>query len=246
MKINIRNISVEITRRCNLKCAHCCRGNAENIDIDYKYIDSLLDQVEYIHFLTFTGGEPSLNSPAIQYFVNECKRRNVKLDYVVIFTNGINIKQDFIDVCLDTWNFVNKGMSVYLSDDIYHTTQKKYDDSLLKSLSFYKKQSNYKDSDHPLTEGRGQFLKESKYYGAKAAKFTSINDFDSDNHYITLNVYGKIINGIDFSYENQKIHKLCNVKKLTMFYNSLDEKTKSEIIPMVIDSWNVPLVDILK
>ena len=80
------HLSVEITRRCNLKCAHCCRGDTQNVDIDYKYIDLLLDQVDYIYHLTFTGGEPTLNVPAIQYFIDQCKEKNVKVDYVSIIT----------------------------------------------------------------------------------------------------------------------------------------------------------------
>ena len=64
------NVFIEVTRRCNMCCAHCLRGDAESIDIQEKYIDAFLDNFEkgaYISSLTFTGGEISLNIPAIRY-----------------------------------------------------------------------------------------------------------------------------------------------------------------------------------
>jgi len=60
--MNIDNLIIEITRKCNFTCDHCLRGEAQNKDIDHKVIDALLDNnIEYISNITFTGGEPSLN-----------------------------------------------------------------------------------------------------------------------------------------------------------------------------------------
>lgn len=70
------NVFIEVTRRCNMCCAHCLRGDAESIDIQEKYIDAFLDNFEkgaYISSLTFTGGEISLNIPAIRYTLKAVK-----------------------------------------------------------------------------------------------------------------------------------------------------------------------------
>lgn len=40
------NVFIEVTRRCNMCCAHCLRGDAESIDIQEKYIDAFLDNFE--------------------------------------------------------------------------------------------------------------------------------------------------------------------------------------------------------
>ena len=40
------NVFIEVTRRCNMCCAHCLRGDAESIDIQEKYIDAFLDSFE--------------------------------------------------------------------------------------------------------------------------------------------------------------------------------------------------------
>lgn len=64
------DVVIEVTRRCNMCCAHCLRGDAEAVDIQERYIDAFLDSFAnagYISSLTFTGGEISLNIPAIRY-----------------------------------------------------------------------------------------------------------------------------------------------------------------------------------
>ena len=229
--MEISHLSVEITRRCNLKCRHCCRGDAQNIDIDYKYIDLLLDQINYIDHLTFTGGEPSLNVPAMQYFIDECIRKSVKIRNVSIITNGVKIEQDFIDVCIDIFNMIVDKIDVRVSDDIYHQEQKLYDDSLLKSLPFFAIRSNVKI----LREGRGRHLKESEAYGAGTMPFTSSSCFNSKKHYITMNVFGEIINGIDWSYDNQMFHYLCRIENLSIAYEYLNQHEMNN--RFVEDDW---------
>ena len=55
MKYYIENLCVEVTRKCNMKCAHCLRGDAQNMDINTCYIDTLLENVSGIGSITFTG-----------------------------------------------------------------------------------------------------------------------------------------------------------------------------------------------
>ena len=71
--MHINNLMIEVTRRCNLKCDHCLRGDAQNKDISTEYIDALLDQVTSIGSVTFTGGEPFLATYIIDYFLNKLK-----------------------------------------------------------------------------------------------------------------------------------------------------------------------------
>ena len=76
---NINDLVIEVTRRCNMSCDHCLRGDAQNKDIDIAYIESLIKQVNYIHAIAFTGGEPSLNVSAIEQTLNLCKQYNVSV-----------------------------------------------------------------------------------------------------------------------------------------------------------------------
>lgn len=38
MKIAIDDLILEVTRRCNMCCLHCLRGEAENLDADIDLI----------------------------------------------------------------------------------------------------------------------------------------------------------------------------------------------------------------
>lgn len=35
MELCLESLVVEITRRCNMKCPHCLRGNAQRVDIGF-------------------------------------------------------------------------------------------------------------------------------------------------------------------------------------------------------------------
>ena len=88
-KVVLNQLTVEVTRRCNMACGHCLRGDAENVDLTGIDIDSVLDQTEAIGRLILTGGEPVLNLRAIQHLVNEIARRGIPLMRMQIVTNGL-------------------------------------------------------------------------------------------------------------------------------------------------------------
>lgn len=87
-KCSVDNLSVEITRRCNLKCKHCMRGEAECLDISYRDLDSLFSLIYEIYELYITGGEPSLCVPQLRYLTNLIQKNNIKIDHITIISNG--------------------------------------------------------------------------------------------------------------------------------------------------------------
>lgn len=97
-KLTFENLTIELTRKCNMKCAHCLRGDAQDVDIDYKYIDELLDQTEVIGHLTITGGEPTLNLDALEYILNGLCKRGIPLLEFGLITNGLIYSERFIDL----------------------------------------------------------------------------------------------------------------------------------------------------
>lgn len=62
MKMKVCNLILEVTRRCNMNCAHCLRGDAQNMDADPALIPKIFDGIDDIDTITFTGGEPALNT----------------------------------------------------------------------------------------------------------------------------------------------------------------------------------------
>lgn len=95
-KVVINQLTVEVTRRCNMSCPHCLRGDAENVDILNWDVDNVLDQTESVGLLTVTGGEPLLNLPALQHLANGIARRGIPLMRFQVITNGLIYDESFI------------------------------------------------------------------------------------------------------------------------------------------------------
>lgn len=97
-KVVFNQLAVEVTRRCNMACGHCLRGDAENVDLTGMDIDSVLNQAEAIGRLVVTGGEPVLNLRAIQHLANGIARRGIPLMRVEIITNALVFDERFIAI----------------------------------------------------------------------------------------------------------------------------------------------------
>lgn len=97
-KVVLNQLIIETTRRCNMSCSHCLRGGAESVDIFNVDIDGLLNQVEAIGRLIVTGGEPTLNLPALQHIANGIARRGIPLMRVQVVTNGLIYDESFISI----------------------------------------------------------------------------------------------------------------------------------------------------
>lgn len=129
MKIEYDYLSVEITRRCNLQCAHCLRGDAQNKDMSKGIIDKILDRTASIDTLLFTGGEPTLNIDGMRYFLEGLKARGIPLNLLSIVTNGIIQSDDLICLYKDYDAYINqvntnagKKIGLSISKDAYHKT----------------------------------------------------------------------------------------------------------------------------
>ena len=73
MKFDIESLTLEVTRKCNLACEHCMRGDAKNVNMTYDVIDKVLDneEINSINQLGFSGGEPTLVPDLIIYTIDK-------------------------------------------------------------------------------------------------------------------------------------------------------------------------------
>lgn len=88
IKLCFDRMGFEITRQCNLQCAHCARGEAQDKVIKKEYIDRVLDQIECVGDINLTGGEPGLYPELIEYVVDGIIRRGIKVQHFQMTTNG--------------------------------------------------------------------------------------------------------------------------------------------------------------
>lgn len=148
--ISVYDLVLEVTRRCNMACAHCLRGDAQDLDMDESIIDAVLDQVSDIDKVTFTGGEPSLNVPLIRYFFRQAKKRGVPVGSFYVATNGKNAanQRSLAHALLDAYAQVESPeyCGVTISVDQYHDA--KAQRGIVKGLACYAPDKEH-DPKHP-------------------------------------------------------------------------------------------------
>lgn len=98
MEKKLKEISVDLTRRCNLACKYCSRGEAQNRDITREIIDKTLDELctfDYIRCFQFMGGEPFLCPELLKYCVDGIIKRHLNIDFCAVFSNG-TVKSEIV------------------------------------------------------------------------------------------------------------------------------------------------------
>lgn len=103
MKLSVTDLALEITRRCNMRCEHCLRGDAEGIDMTKQAMESVFAATEEIMTLTFTGGEPSLAPDLIRYALTCARKYKTKVHEVYLATNGLQVPEKFL-LALRAWH----------------------------------------------------------------------------------------------------------------------------------------------
>lgn len=130
-RIILNKVVIEVTRRCNMSCPHCLRGDAQNIDIDLEILDKFLSNFKdcYIREVFFTGGEPTLNIEAVKRAVELVWKYNIKVQVFSIISNGKGISNRAIGIMNKVPNF-----TLCLSQDEYHDVLTEKDYAQLRKL----------------------------------------------------------------------------------------------------------------
>lgn len=223
--VSVSTLIFEVTRKCNIKCSHCLRGNAMNMELSKEDVDTLLDQINNISQITFSGGEPSLNVPMLNYILEGLKKRQISVGSFYVATNGVNVSEEFVIFLLRMYSYCDdkEYSEVNYSNDYYHQIEKKSNIELLNGLSFFSKKYdkdgfNYNGGKYLIKQGRS---KEGQNPGNGTSDINTIDDLNDCQLYV--NCEGNVINGCDWSYTNQKKHVLCHVSEFTNFVEGLEE-----------------------
>lgn len=226
--MEIKDLFIEVTRKCNMECQHCLRGDAMNINIKHNYITELLEQVDSICEVTFSGGEPSLNVDALEFFLSEAERLEVEIGSFYIATNGLNVNADFVIFCLKMYSYCNykENCTLHVSNDYFHSVEGRFNIDLLSGLSFFSKKFvkddfNYNNMSSIINEGRAMDFFDNNENKNNVIEIKTIDDFDEAQIY--LNCKGEIINGCNWSYINQSKNIICKVSELEKYYQEICE-----------------------
>lgn len=126
--IMVGDLVLMITQNCNLKCAHCFRGDAEDINLTDETIENTFLKISEVGRLTLTGGEP-LYSPAtlerITKVIEAIKKNNILIHQIQIITNGVNYSSSIEQVLEDLYGLARdkKSSCFLISSDKYHKSE---------------------------------------------------------------------------------------------------------------------------
>lgn len=126
MRIIPNKLSIEVTRRCNLRCDHCLRGDPENVDITPGLLEKVLKQIDSVgNCVTLTGGEPLLLEwlPELLMRLTAGKDGDMIFGSIYIATNGTKFTERIINAFNMTHERMYQEFSVQISLDEFHKWQ---------------------------------------------------------------------------------------------------------------------------
>lgn len=226
MKLQISDLIIEVTRRCNLSCEHCLRGEPQNLSMKEEYLRNLLSQVSYISTVTFSGGEPTLPSgmKAIDMFIDLCYEYNVSVGSFYIVTNGKKWRTDFPRLIWRLHNLCddNEVSGIDVSGDQFHWEVEEYkrkvftytleeglEEEGLTVDDVYIGIRGEIDYKAVITEGRGEDFGGRKNSDGISNLIIDTYDYDDESTLVVqegniyLNCKGNIVVGCDWSYKSQ-------------------------------------------
>jgi hypothetical protein len=111
-----------------MKCPHCLRGNAQNLDFNPEWLNKFIavNKISDINCVVFSGGEPSLVPDIIQSCLNIFIAKKVSIESFYLTTNAQDVSNDFISVLLNlgiyayTCDGEIKPITIAVSNDKYH------------------------------------------------------------------------------------------------------------------------------
>lgn len=229
MKLEIERLSIEITRRCNMRCSHCLRGNVQNIDIKTEYIRNILRHTKRIAHLVITGGEPSMNVSAIKFILNQLNRRKISVDGFYIVTNGsqTSMSDDFIKICEKLYACQSEescpeelDCMLEMSNDRFHDCA--YRNEVYEKLSKYPFFSNRYSLSN--TEGVPLIRQGRSKEGFEPVLNTIGLDDESVYGDVYLNAPGYLVGNCNLSYRNQQKHTICHSEDFINYLKSTQIK----------------------
>ena len=211
MLLHLKHLLLEATRKCNMACPHCMRGDAEELSMDYAVIDRIFEDVRQIDHLVLTGGEPSLAPYVIQQILYRARVWKCSIHSFFCATNARIYSQPFADALCGLYDYCKhpEHCALTATIDPYHEPADPAVMERYRALPFYRPVFEYgSDLPYPiLTEGRA---KENGIGQSEIPIKGSIYDADFKGLHFTcgdtvyVNAKGGVLLNADLSYRSQE------------------------------------------
>jgi MoaA/NifB/PqqE/SkfB family radical SAM enzyme len=216
MGLYLSNITLEVTRRCNMACDHCLRGDAQDMDMSTEVVDRLLDAAgQSIGSITFTGGEPTLNISIIRYTADQLKARGISLGSFFVVTNGKIESLELVHVLIDLYAMSDEHemCGLCVSNDEYHEGTD--DLHMYPALKFFNADGHGpKDEKYVISEGRANEMGiGGRMYTPDTLELDINDDYVSVNSTLHISANGNVFPGCDASYDRIDEETIGNILK---------------------------------
>ena len=224
MQLIFKNLMLEVTRKCNMQCAHCMRGESQNVSMDSDTVRNVFQNVSRIEQLTLTGGEPSLAPDVLLWIIYYAKSNGIQIGSFFCATNAKEYSQEFVDKLRELYGLCERPDRCILtvSTDQFHAT-----DTVVKER--YSELPFYRPEKEHGTIPKAEIVLEGRAAENKLGRFTvppetHIYDYEFKgfkclvNDRVYINALGDVLLNPDMSYENQDQFNFGNV-----FYAPLED-----------------------
>lgn len=232
--IEVDYLNIEVTRKCNEKCDHCLRGEAQDINITEEVCTNLLKNITAITNLLITGGEPTLNPEGIINLLDYIMAKQITVYRFTMYTNGLVFPEKLLIKILDFIVYCEESelCTVGISKSRWRTTSP---NSLIeKRLNLFKFCRDDKDYTKYKTELIDKGLANFNGIGRKNVeilpKLSPTLYEDQDYVYVeTISVTsdGYILRDCDYSYDEVEKISVGNILISTLMdiiYEELNSK----------------------
>lgn len=217
MKLQLADLVLEITRKCNMHCPHCLRGPAQPVEMSTDIINRVTTEVDWISNLTLTGGEPSLGARVLEHLRWAMYFHNCHLDRFWLTVNARFFKQDFYRALLELYYLCSNqdDCCLTISGDQYHGFQSQVALDRYRELPFFSTEKMHSiEDDYLVNEG---WARKNQMGRKEVSVPTEIYEYllDDDSLYIDdmiyINAKGDVLLSCDLSYSSQKKCSLGNI-----------------------------------
>ena len=207
-KYQLNKLYLILGTQCNLNCKHCMGGDPkENISMNMKCIQRLIDDVSCINELTLGGYEPTLYIPLMYEIIDTFINNGVTINILHICTNAKIYSEELIEFIKYAKQYLKKPekTALFISDDVFHFNSGFTREQLTENIERYRKTNIAKIEINDLRDGVAIVGRAEKLSREELKKYDCIKIvrknipericFNKNNDYTITSILGMTPNG---------------------------------------------------